>query len=90
MTVKRNTCILINGMRSFDQSLSEIEAKTLMGWLNDREVMMENPAQMEPYTGIPEAEWEDVPREMPPLVLNSLDEMGPVIVPVPAPDMAQS
>jgi hypothetical protein len=82
--------ILINGMRSFDQPLSETEAKTLMGWLNDRDVMMENPAQMEPYTGVPETEWEDVPSEMPPLVLNSTDEMDPVIVPVPAPDMAQS
>lgn len=63
--------ILINGMRSFDQPLSEVEAKTLVGWLNDQEVMMENPVSMEPYTGVPEPVWEDIPTEMPRLVMSS-------------------
>ena len=40
--------ILINGMRSFDKPLSDIEADTLVECLDDPEVMMQSPEQIEP------------------------------------------
>ena len=49
--------ILINGMRSFDKPLSESEAETLVECLDDPEVMMQNPEQIESSDGVSETEF---------------------------------
>ena len=82
--------VLINGMHSFDQPLSPIEAQTLITLLNDELVMSEVPEQTNPIA-VQSFDYEVIPSQMPELILDPPEQTDPDYTdePIPVQGMVQ-